>query len=235
MNTATGPRSTVLVVEDNDAVSSSLRYNLERDGYSCLLAGDGPRALELARRERPSLVLLDVMLPGIDGLEVCRRIRAESNVPIIMLTARVDEVDRVVGLEVGADDYVTKPFSMAELLSRIRALLRRRELDRAEAGPMVLRVGALVVDLVRHELRVDDRAVPLTPSEFKLVSLLASAPERAFSRREIVQHLWDSEYAGDMRACDTHIVNLRRKIERDPAHPERLVTVRGVGYRLVPV
>jgi len=225
----------ILVVDDEPAIRDSLTYALAKEGFDVSSATDGDEALDAARSTSFDLILLDLMLPRVSGTDVCRELRAHSAVPIIMLTAKGTEIDRVVGLEVGADDYVTKPFSMAELMSRVRAVLRRRELDRAESGSTVLRVGGLSVDLLRHELRVDDRVVALTPSEFKLVSLLAGEPERAFSRREIVQHLWDSEYAGDMRACDTHIVNLRRKIERDPSHPSRLVTVRGVGYRLLPV
>ncbi len=150
-----------------------------------------------------------------------------------MLTAKDSEVDRVVGLEVGADDYVTKPFSMAELMSRVRAILRRRRLDQEEGGP-VRRIGRLELDLVRHEVRVDDQTVRLTPSEFRLLAFLASEPERVFTRREIMQHLWQSEYVGDERASDMHVSNLRRKIERDPDDPRRVVTVRGIGYKLVP-
>jgi two-component system, OmpR family, response regulator RegX3 len=151
-----------------------------------------------------------------------------------MLTARGAELDRVLGLEIGADDYVTKPFSMAELISRIRAILRRRDLDRM-GGSGLLRVGSLELDPMRHEARIDGEVKRLTPSEFKLLLLLARQPERVFSRREIMQHLWDSDYVGDQRACDIHISNLRRKLERDPANPERIVTVRGVGYRLASV
>jgi two-component system response regulator RegX3 len=171
------------------------------------------------------------MLPGLSGTEVCRRVRATSPVPIIVLTARDAEVDRVLGLEAGADDYVTKPFSMAELVSRVRANLRRRELDRSVQQP-VTRVGDLELDLTRHEVRANGTAVRLTPSEFKVLALLATQPERVFTRREIMQHLWNSEYVGDQRACDIHVSNIRRKIERDPERPSRLVTVRGVGYRL---
>jgi DNA-binding response OmpR family regulator len=168
------------------------------------------------------------MLPDVSGMEVCRRLRAESAIPIVMLTARTAEVDRVVGLDAGADDYIVKPFSMPELISRVRALLRRRELDLAQ--PNILRVGALTLDLGGHTATVDGEPVRLTPSEFKLLTLLARSPERAFSRRELMQHLWESSYVGDQRAGDAHIVNLRRKIGR-----ERLVTVRGVGYKLAEV
>ncbi len=174
------------------------------------------------------------MLPRMSGTEVCRRLRAESAVPIIMLTAKGAELDRVLGLEIGADDYVTKPFSMAELIGRIRAILRRRDLDRSGATS-VMRVGGLELDPIRHEAKVDGELRRLTPSEFKLLLLLAEDPERVFSRREIMQHLWDSSYVGDQRACDIHISNLRQKIEPDPANPARVVTVRGVGYKLAVV
>jgi two-component system response regulator RegX3 len=170
------------------------------------------------------------MLPGLSGVEVCRALRAESDVPILMLTARDAESDRVLGLELGADDYVTKPFSSAELLSRVRAILRRRELDR---GTTMRKLGGLQIDLGRHEVLVDGERVHLTLSEFKVLSLLAEQPESVVSRRELMQHLWASEHVGDEHACEVHISNLRRKIERDPTQPERLVTVRGEGYKLV--
>ena len=165
---------------------------------------------------------------------VPRRLRSESAVPIIMLTAKGAELDRVLGLEIGADDYVTKPFSMAELIGRIRAILRRRQLDRSGATS-VIRVGDLELDPLRHDVRVQGRQRRLTPSEFKLLLLLAQDPERVFSRREIMQHLWDSAYVGDQRACDIHVSNLRQKIEDDPGNPQRVVTVRGIGYKLTPV
>jgi two-component system response regulator RegX3 len=174
------------------------------------------------------------MLPGLSGVEVCRALRAESDVPILMLTARDAESDRVLGLELGADDYVTKPFSSAELLSRVRAILRRRELDRAGGGATVRKLGGLHIDLGRHEVLVDGERVHLTLSEFKVLSLLAEQPEAVVSRRELMQHLWASEHVGDEHACEVHISNLRRKIERDPTQPERLLTVRGSGYKLVP-
>ncbi len=174
------------------------------------------------------------MLPQLSGTDVCRALRAESDVPIVMLTARDAERDRVLGLELGADDYVTKPFSSAELLSRVRAILRRRELDRANgAGAAVRDLGGLHIDLGRHEVTVDGEAVQLTLSEFKVLALLAERPERVVSRRELMQHLWSSDHVGDEHACEVHISNLRRKIERDPTHPQRLVTVRGMGYKLV--
>jgi len=224
----------ILVVEDESAISDAVAYAARSEGYEVETERDGAAGLEAARGDGYDLVVLDIMLPDLSGVEVCRRLRDESDVPILMLTARDSEVDRVVGLEAGADDYVTKPFSMPELLSRIRAILRRRELDLATVTRSAARVGAVELAVDEHEVAVEGRSVHLTPSEFKLVALLASEPGRVFTRREIVQHLWESEYVADERACDTHIWNVRRKIERDPARPERLLTVRGVGYKLVP-
>jgi two-component system response regulator RegX3 len=223
----------ILVVEDDAAIADAVTYALQNEGFSVERAEDGERALDLARNRPYDLMVLDLRLPRLSGIEVCRTLRGESGLPILMLTAKDSELDRVVGLEVGADDYVTKPFSMAELMSRVRAILRRRRLDQA-AGEPVQRVGGLQLDLVRHEVTVDGQTVRLTPSEFRLLSFLASEPERVFSRREIMQHLWQSEYVGDERASDMHISNLRRKIESDPDNPSRVVTVRGVGYKLVP-
>ena len=224
----------ILVVDDEPAIRESVTYALEREGYDVESAEDGETALRLARAERFDAVILDVLLPGLPGTDVCRVLRNESSVPIVLLTARTTEIDRVIGLELGADDYVSKPFSVAELVARVRAILRRRELDRSEGGSM-RRVGNLELDFRRHEVHVDGKRVDLTPMEFKLLALLADEPERAFKRAELVRHLWESAYVGDERACDTHVVNLRRKIERDPARPQRLVTVRGVGYKLAVV
>ena len=224
----------VLVVEDEPAVRDALGYALRGEGYEVDLIGDGEAGLHAAQAGDYDVLVLDLMLPKMSGTEVCRRLRAESPLPIIMLTAKGAELDRVLGLEIGADDYVTKPFSMAELIGRIRAILRRRDLDRSGAERR-LRVGSLELDPIRHEARVDGDPKRLTPSEFKLLLLLAEQPERVFSRREIMQHLWDSEYVGDQRACDIHISNLRQKIEYDPANPERILTIRGVGYRLAAV
>jgi two-component system, OmpR family, response regulator RegX3 len=224
---------TILLVDDDAGVRDVVAFTLRREGFEVDEARDGPSALESGRSGRYSLVVLDVMLPGLSGVEVCRALRAESDVPILMLTARDAESDRVLGLELGADDYVTKPFSSAELLSRVRAILRRRELDRA-GGATVRRLGGLQIDLGRHEVLVDGERVHLTLSEFKVLSLLAEQPDAVVSRRELMQHLWASQHVGDEHACEVHISNLRRKIERDPTQPERLVTVRGSGYKLVP-
>jgi two-component system response regulator RegX3 len=222
----------VLLVDDEPAIADAVTYTLESEGFEVDVVADGDAALEAARKGTYDVVVLDVMLPKLSGFEVCRRLRAESDVPILMLSARDTEVDRVLGLEIGADDYVTKPFSMAELLGRIRAILRRRRLDRASERPTEYRVGTLRIDLVRHLVLLGGQPVQLTPSEFKLLALLASEPSRVFSRREIMQHLWDSSYVGDERACDIHFSNLRRKLEADPSQPQRFVTVRGAGYKL---
>lgn len=224
----------LLVVEDESSIVEALVYALRAEGFEADSAETGEDALRRIADERFDVVILDLMLPGISGLEVCRRVRESSSVPILMLTARTAEVDVVLGLEAGADDYVQKPFSMPELVSRVRAILRRRELDR-EDGHGVRRVGGVELDLRRHTATVDGRPVDLTLSELKLLALLAADPERAFSRRELMEELWDSRHVGDQRACDAHITNLRRKIERDPSRPERIVTVRGVGYKLAAV
>jgi len=225
--------SSILLVDDDPGVLDVVAFMLRREGFEVDEERDGTAALERARQNGYDIVILDVMLPGMSGTDVCRALRAESDVPILMLTARDAEIDRVLGLELGADDYVTKPFSTAELLSRVRAILRRRELDRATGGATVRRLGGLQIDLGRHEVSVDGDRVHLTLSEFKVLSLLAEQPERVVSRRELMQHLWASEHVGDEHACEVHISNLRRKIERDATQPERLVTVRGMGYKLV--
>jgi two-component system response regulator RegX3 len=225
----------ILVVDDEPAIVDAVIYALEGEGYDVASRADGEAALEAALDESFDLVVLDLMMPKLSGTEVCRRLRAESDIPIVMLTAKDAEVDRVLGLEIGADDYVTKPFSIAELVSRVRALLRRRELDRAARGYAFKRIGSLTLDLARHKVSLEDGEVQLTPSEFRLLALLAEQPERVYSRREIMQHLWESAYVGDERACDIHISNLRRKLERVPDEPERILTVRGIGYKLVPV
>ena len=224
----------ILVVDDEPAIAEAVSYALEENGFEVESADDGEAALVALSRSPYDLLVLDLRLPKVSGIEVCRRVRGESAIPIIILTAKDAEIDRVLGLEVGADDYVTKPFSMAELVSRVRALLRRRELDRGLDGGSVQRIGDLLVDRLRHQVHIGDKRVYLTASEFKLLSFLGEEPERVFTRREIMRYLWDSDYVGDQRACDVHVSNLRRKIESDPARPERLVTVRGVGYKLTP-
>ncbi len=227
-------QTSILVADDDPGVLDVVAFMLRREGFAVDEEKDGTAALEAARARPYDIVILDVMLPGVSGTEVCRELRAESDVPILMLTARDAESDRVLGLELGADDYVTKPFSSAELLSRVRAILRRRELDRAQGASTLRTLGGLHIDLGRHEVLVDGDRVHLTLSEFKVLSLLAEQPDNVVSRRELMQHLWASEHVGDEHACEVHISNLRRKIERDPSQPVRLVTVRGLGYKLVP-
>jgi DNA-binding response OmpR family regulator len=223
----------VLVVDDEPSLVQGLTYALQRERFDVEVVGDGRSAVETALSQVFDVILLDVMLPRLSGTEACREIRAASDVPIIMLTARDSEREVVEGLGVGADDYVTKPFSAAELVGRIRSVLRRRELDRAANADVVRRLGGLVVDLVNDEVRVDGKPVQLTPSEFRILGLLASAPGATWSRRQIMEHLWGSTHIGDEHTCEVHISTLRRKIEPDPANPMRLLTVRGVGYSLV--
>lgn len=228
----------VLVVEDEPALLEALEYNLVRQGYQVSSGADGRAALEAARRDRPDLIILDIMLPELDGLEVCRILRQEMSVPIIMLTARTEEVDRVVGLEVGADDYLTKPFSMRELLARVKAQLRRVRLVREEmsaqsteapAGKLVF--GDLTIDLDRREVQRGDLPLHLKPKEYDLLLFLARHRGIVLTRDLILERVWGWNYDGGTRTVDVHIRWLREKIEPDPAHPTRLVTVRGIGYR----
>jgi two-component system response regulator RegX3 len=222
----------ILLVDDEPSLVRGLSYALEREGYDVEVATDGEAALGAALARKLDLIILDVMLPKLSGMDACRRIRAASDVPIIMLTARDSERDLVQGLEMGADDYVTKPFSAAELMSRIAALLRRRTIDSRVANKHVLKVGAIVIDLVSDSVTLGGQPVGLTPSEFKILCLLASSPGTTFSRRQIMEHLWGSTHVGDKHTCEVHISALRRKIEDSPGSPERLITVRGEGYSL---
>lgn len=228
----------VLVVEDDRTLLEALEYNLVRQGYEVLTAGDGLVALEIAQRERPDLIVLDVMLPGLDGFEVCRALRREMSVPILMLTARDEEVDKVVGLEVGADDYMTKPFSMREFLARVKALLRRERLIReelaADSAPFIsekLIFGDLTIDLSRCEVLREDRPLPLKPKEYELLAFLARNRGVVLSRDLILERVWGWDYVGGSRTVDVHMRWLREKIEPDPANPTRIITVRGIGYR----
>jgi two-component system, OmpR family, response regulator RegX3 len=225
----------ILLADDERDLLETVSYALRHHGLEVECVEDGEAALAAGRSGAYDLLLLDVMMPKLSGIDVCRTLRSESDLPIVMLTAKDAELDRVLGLELGADDYVTKPFSMAELLSRVRAVLRRRELDRSARAGAIQVVGGLRIDFARHSVEVDGRPVRLTPSEFKLLALLAEEPERVFTRRQIMEHLWETQYVGDARACDVHVSNLRRKLERDPAHPDRILTVREVGYKLVPI
>lgn len=237
----------ILVVEDDLTLQETLVYNLTNQGYRVLTAEDGLAALDMAREQQPDLVLLDVMLPGLNGFEVCRILRREFSVPILMLTARTEEVDKIIGLEVGADDYLTKPFSMRELLARVKALLRRVELirddvvaQRAEvtdnesavtATSALSEFGNLVIDDARREVRVDGQAVRTKPKEYELLVFLARNRGIALSRDLILERVWGWSYDGNSRTVDVHVRWLREKIETDPAHPTRIVTVRGMGYR----
>ena len=222
--------SRILVVEDEEAIRDAVAYSLRAEGLEVEVRVDGSSAVDAIAGSTFDVLLLDLMLPDISGIEVARRVRARSDVPILMLTARNAEADVVLGLEVGADDYVAKPFSMRELVSRVRAILRRRDLDRS-AGERRRRVGDLELDPLRYEVHVAGRKVDLTPTEFRLLSLLAEE-DRPFTRRELLEAAWDTTFIPDERSCDVHVSNLRRKLEDDPTEPARLVTVRGVGYQL---
>jgi DNA-binding response OmpR family regulator len=224
--------STILLVDDEDSVQKLLAYPLEREGFRVLQAWDGEEALERFAAEPVDLVVLDVMLPKLDGLEVCKRLRADSDVPIIMLTARDDELDKVVGLELGADDYITKPFSIREFRSRVRALLRRASVTRQAPGDGgVISVDGLRIDLARRVVEVREQPVRLTYVEFELLRTLASHPGRVYSRRMLLESLWGSADYREPRTIDVHVRHLREKLEPDPAEPEYILTVRGVGYR----
>jgi DNA-binding response OmpR family regulator len=225
--------TTILVVEDDTALRETLTYNLKNHGFGVEVAADGFSALATARQVLPDLILLDLMLPGLDGIEVCRALRREMTVPILMLTARDDEIDRVIGLEIGADDYITKPFSMRELMARVKAHLRREQLIQAgSAAPGELfRFGNLVLDRARREVRLNEQALALTPKEFELLAFLVQNRGRALTRDYLLEQVWGWEYPGGTRTVDVHIHGLRDKIEADPSHPVRIVTVRGSGYR----
>jgi DNA-binding response OmpR family regulator len=224
--------STILLVDDEDSIQKLLAYPLEREGYRVLQARDGEEALRRFASETIDLVVLDIMLPKLDGLEVCKRLRAESEVPIIMLTARDDELDKVLGLELGADDYITKPFSIREFRSRVRALLRRASVSRqAEDGGDLISAEGLTIDLARRTVEVRGERVQLTYVEFELLRILASHPGRVYSRRMLLEALWGGADYREPRTIDVHVRHLREKLERDPAEPEYLLTVRGVGYR----
>ena len=220
----------ILIVEDEPTLLATLRYNLEREGYAVATAADGESALTVARSERPQLIVLDVMLPKLDGFEVCRILRRETAVPIIMLTAKTDEVDKVVGLELGADDYVTKPFSMRELLARVRALLRRAERS-PQAENESITTGDLTVDVTKRLVSRAGRALALKPKEYELLAFLARNRGRAFTRDQLLNQVWGYDFAGDSRTVDVHVRWLREKIEDEPSKPTRLITVRGTGYR----
>ena len=229
----------ILVVEDEQTLQETLAYNLRRQGYEVELASDGPTALTQARSTLPDLILLDIMLPGLDGFEVCRILRQEMTTPVLMLTARDDEIDRVVGLEVGADDYLTKPFSMRELLARVKALRRVRILREefsspaapAETPAKVLAFSNLEIDQTRREIRLNGQPLAVKPKEFDLLLYLAEHRGQVLTRDRVLESVWGWEFTGDSRTVDVHIRWLREKIETDPAAPSRIITVRGAGYR----
>jgi two-component system alkaline phosphatase synthesis response regulator PhoP len=220
----------ILVVDDESAIVELVEYNLAREGFEVFTEADGKAAVERARAEKPDLIILDVMLPGMSGMDVCRELRKSTDVPIILLTARKDEVDRVLGLELGADDYVTKPFSPRELVARVKAILRRSQRGGGEGEGIAAHHG-LVVDEERREVTLDGRPLELTFTEFELLATLAKNPGRAFSRDELLSRIWGEDFYGDARTVDVHIRHLREKLEEDPAAPRFIETVRGVGYR----
>jgi len=229
----------ILVVDDEVSLQETVAYSLKKEGYTVEIAGDGNKGLELARTSKPDLIILDVMLPGMDGFEVCRTLRHETNIPVLMLTARDDEIDRVVGLEVGADDYLAKPFSMRELIARVKALLRRVRLMREEADtntqegfqPKLMTFGNLVIDMTRREVRLNGEVVPCKPKEYELLTFMGQHKGRVLTRELILERVWGWGFVGDSRTVDVHIRWLREKIEDVPDKPQRIITVRGAGYR----
>jgi len=231
----------ILVVDDEISLQETLAYNLKKQGYEVQTTGDGTEALELARELEPDLIILDVMLPGLDGFEVCRILRKEMSTPVLMLTARDDEIDRVVGLEVGADDYLAKPFSMRELLARVKAMLRRVRLIREEVNQAegeerkpkaeILEFDNLRIDMTRHEITVDGEVVAFKPKEYELLTFLVQHQGQVLSREFILERVWGWDFIGDSRTVDVHVRWLREKIEPYPANPQRIITVRGAGYR----
>ena len=229
----------ILVVDDEVSLQETVAYSLKKEGYIVEIAGDGNKGLELARSSKPDLIILDVMLPGMDGFEVCRTLRHETNIPVLMLTARDDEIDRVVGLEVGADDYLVKPFSMRELIARVKALLRRVRLMREEADtntqegfqPKLMTFGNLVIDMTRREVRLNGQVVPCKPKEYELLTFMGQHKGRVLTRELILERVWGWGFVGDSRTVDVHIRWLREKVEEVPDKPQRIITVRGAGYR----
>lgn len=231
----------ILIVEDEPALQETLSYNLKKQGYEVEIVGDGLLALEAARARTPDLIILDIMLPGLDGLDVCKILRKEMSAPILMLTARDEEIDRVVGLEVGADDYLTKPFSMRELIARVKAQLRRSEILRIEIDRVTalepeedhktLIFGNLSIDQTRREVKLDNNVIAVKPQEYDLLLFFAEHKGKMLSREFILERVWGWEFIGDSRTVDVHVRWLRQKIEKDAANPERIVTVRGGGYR----
>lgn len=220
----------ILVVDDEQPIVEAVAYSLKKEGYTVLTASDAEQCLELVRTESPDLVVLDVMLPSASGFDICRILRKQGSIPIIMLTARADETDRVIGLEIGADDYVIKPFNMRELVARVRSVLRRTS-PQETAGVSVLKSGNLTIDPVRYEVTLGDKSLTLSPKEFELLRFLVSHPGQVFSRAILLDRVWGAEAYVEERTVDVHIRWLREKIETQPSQPTRLLTVRGVGYK----
>jgi DNA-binding response OmpR family regulator len=224
----------ILVVEDDPNLRATLKYNLVKDGYKVVTAADGAEALEVARSDKPEMIILDLMLPKLSGLEVCRILRKEMTIPIIILTAKTDEVDKIVGLEIGADDYMTKPFSMRELLARVHALLRRAGTGRQQpvVEPESIKIGDLEINISRHQAFYRNSPLDLTPKEYDLLLFLARNKGFVFSREQLLEKVWGYDYAGNTRTVDVHIRWLRKKLEADPRNPELILTIRGAGYKL---
>ncbi|MBM3924770.1 MAG: response regulator transcription factor [SAR202 cluster bacterium] len=222
----------VLLVEDDDTLQAAVQYNLSREGYNVLTAGDGERAVEMARRHRPKVIVLDLMLPRMDGLEVCRMLRREMTSPILMLTAWDREIDKVSGLDVGADDYMTKPFSMRELMARVKAMMRRAEMEPPQNNvPEAVSVEGLNLDLKARTAKLEGKPLEMKPKEYDLLAFLATHPGKAFTRNELLDQVWGYDFVGYTRTVDVHVRWLREKIELEPGSPRRIVTVRGTGYR----
>jgi two-component system response regulator RegX3 len=224
---------TVLLIEDEPSLAEAVRYNLEREGLRVLVADDGTEGLSQFRTGKPAVVLLDLMLPGMSGIDVCKAIRAESAVPIIMLTAKDTESDKVVGLEMGADDYVTKPFSMRELVSRVRAQLRRAGMAETPVQAGTMSSGKITVDSDRHEVTVSGTPISMTPKEFAILELLLERKGKLVTRDYLIEEVWGPDYVGDTKTLDVHIRRLREKVEDDPKNPTSILTVRGLGYKFV--
>jgi len=223
----------ILLVEDEESLAESIRYSLEREGYAVSVAGDGRVAIERFRADSPDLVILDLMLPEMSGLDVCRMIRESSTVPIVMVTAKDSEADKVTGLELGADDYVTKPFSVRELVSRIRAHLRRVRMQAPPKGDEVLTGGPVEMDVARHEVRIDGEPIAFPPKEFELLQAFLNRKGRLLTREHLIEEIWGYDYVGDTKTLDVHVKRIRQKIEDDPHEPRLLLTVRGLGYKFV--
>jgi two-component system, OmpR family, alkaline phosphatase synthesis response regulator PhoP len=221
----------VLIVDDDAKIVELVKLYLNRDGYGVITAYDGSTALKLARESHPDLIVLDIMLPGIDGLEICRILRQESAVPIVLLTAKTTEQDRIIGLDLGADDYVTKPFSPKELAARVRAVFRRTAADAQEMGPEELKFGKLTINFLKHDAYLENKSINLTPIEFKLLGVLIREPNRVFSRGQLIEKVLGYDFDGFDRTIDVHILNLRRKLEPDASHPQFIKTVYGSGYK----